>query len=411
MANPFNAPYPPPPGFGSTPGERIVGFALAPGGGGYYWTNMGGVAAVGGAPFKGSAFGAEYHQGGRRTFTADSFQVTKGGYVLTATSNETYGFPPGSNPTLGTERQFFTYNGVPVSTGITTGVPDSGVLEQVRRDYGYLGAFLEIPEVGALLVEASLEGWDRDRLFGALQQTQWWKATSETARQFDSQVKLDPATAEQRVVGAMDDVRATAGRLGVAVDDARLRQIATDYVRNGWDAGQLTRALVAEIRFEPGKAPTGQLGATMQQLREIQRSYLVPFSDADLQGWVTRIASGEETSEGFRAVMAGYAASLYPSLAAAIERGETVEQYAAPYRQIAAQELGINAEEVDFLDPKWNRALNQVDPKTGDRSAMSLFDWTKTIRSDATYGFRTSAKGRSVEAQLTERVLADFGRR
>lgn len=410
MANPFNAPWPVPAGFGTAAGERIVGFALAPGGGGYYWTNKGGVANVGGAPFAGSALDPGVMQGGQRTFDERSFTVVPGGYVLRATSGEGYGFGGSGDPRADATRQFFTYNGVPVSTGIT-GVPDPQVLDQVRRDYGYLGAFLEIPEVGALLVEASLEGWDRDRLFGALQQTQWWKATSETARQFDSQVKLDPATAEQRVVGAMDDVRATAGRLGVTIDDARLRQIATDYVRNGWDAGQLTRALTAEIRFEPGKAPGGQLGATMQQLREIQRAYLVPFSDADLQGWVTRIASGEETAEGFRAVMAGYASSLYPSLTAAIERGETVEQYAAPYRQIAAQELGINAQEVDFLDPKWNRALNQVDPKTGERAAMSLFDWTKTVRSDSTYGFRTSAKGRSVEAQLAERVLADFGRR
>jgi hypothetical protein len=79
------------------------------------------------------------------------------------------------------------------------------------------------------------------------------------------------------------------------------------------------------------------------------------------------------------------------------------------YLQIAQQELGVNPSDISLTDAKWMKALNQVDPKTGQRAAMSLDSWLSTIRSDAAYGYDKTSKARGDATTLAAQLQQRFG--
>src|SRR5690348_11276268 len=56
---------------------------------------------------------------------------------------------------------------------------------KIAEQYGYVGAILDNPEVGGLLRQAANNGWTKERLQGAIFQTNWWKTTSATARAWE----------------------------------------------------------------------------------------------------------------------------------------------------------------------------------------------------------------------------------
>jgi hypothetical protein len=103
------------------------------------------------------------------------------------------------------------------------------------------------------------------------------------------------------------------------------------------------------------------------------------------------------------------AKSLFPGLTAALDAGQTVDQYADPYKQIATQELNVNPADIQWTDPKWMKALNQVDPKTGARTSMSLDQWLSTLRTDPTYGYDQTNKAGQQAAQLATQLSQRFG--
>jgi hypothetical protein len=108
---------------------------------------------------------------------------------------------------------------------------------------------------------------------------------------------------------------------------------------------------------------------------------MVPISETTLKKWVGDIAAGKLGTGDFDGYLKEQAKSLFPGLAGAIDRGITVEQYADPYRQHGAALLEIDPEQIDFMkNPKFQKALFQVDPKTKERTAMSLADWDTYIR-------------------------------
>jgi hypothetical protein len=80
-----------------------------------------------------------------------------------------------------------------------------------------------------------------------------------------------------------------------------------------------------------------------------------------------------------------------------------------PYKQIAAQTLEVPPESVNFMEPKWRSALDQVDPKTGQRTVMTLTDWTAKIKTDSSYGYDKTQQGINEAAKLTNDLLGKFG--
>lgn len=285
---------------------------------------------------------------------------------------------------------------------ISTSGPE--VDAEVRRMFGDVAGFLTEPELGPILRKAAQEGWDSTRLFGALQQTNFWRTKADDERKFFMLNALDPATARVMVDARAADIRALSDQLGVRMTDERMRQVAAASVRLGWNPNQIREAATNGFQYVGGES--GAAGQAAREVKELAAQYLVPLSDQALGRWVEQMVRGDVDNEGFRAYLVEQAKSMFPGMAAALDKGVTVAQYADPYRQVVARELEISPEQVDLNEPKYRKMLDKVDDK-GNRTAMSLSESTQYARTLPEWQQTRAANERA--AALTESLLTKFG--
>lgn len=262
--------------------------------------------------------------------------------------------------------------------------------DQIKAQYGYLGAILDFPDIVDLINQKAADPSMSDEVFLAkLKSGPTWlsKQTEET-----NFLALKPIDQQAQVGKRKDDLTAQAKAEGINIADDRLTQMATDSIRLGWDSTQIRNAIAAEFHYQPG-GQTGTLGQAEQSIKKTASDYLVPLSDQTLAQWDANIASGIATPDQFTQYAISQAKLRFPNLSQHLDAGMTVQQLADPYRQTAAKELGVNPDSIDLTDAKWSRPLMQVDPKTGERTMMDDYTWQQTLRSDPTYGWDRSENG------------------
>lgn len=304
------------------------------------------------------------------------------------------------------------------STGNTGGSPASlvgpggplpGSDEDVIAKFGAYAWALNIPQVGDKLRQAAAEGWAPAQLQAAIEQTDWWRTTQASIRSWTEQTNDDPASAQAKIDQAKADITQAAAKLGVSIAPDRLNQIATDSLRLGWDNTQLQAAIGAEFHYTPG-GQTGSLATAEGSLRDLAQQYLVPLDDQTLASYEQQIAAGTATPDQFRLQFVQHAQSLFPGLSPQITVSNSTQNALAPWRNVAAQELGVAPDTIDFTQPKWNRFVNQIDPKSGQATPMSLYDTQRTLRSDATYGWQYTKNGQDAAYQFQHSFLQAVGK-
>jgi len=83
-----------------------------------------------------------------------------------------------------------------------------------------------------------------------------------------------------------------------------------------------------------------------------------------------------------------------------LQQGYDLEQIYAPYKNVMANILEINADEIDLNDPTLRSAIGQ------DRE-MNLFDFKKALRKDSRWQYTANAREEIANSVLG--VLRDFG--
>jgi hypothetical protein len=287
----------------------------------------------------------------------------------------------------------------------TTTMSDAQITQYIREHYGYLAGFLRVPELRSLLFQAARGGWDVDRIRGALFDTKWWKTTGETARQWDALVNLDPATANSRLTAARVAIQREATQLGVTVSPDTIARLAVNVNRLGWTDEQIREALGAQFRLD--RSPRGTAAVTVGGLRDLAHEYGLDVSDSNLQTWTRQILSGLNTLDAYRVDLANKAKTFYNIQE--ISPTMSTRQYADQYIQLAAKTLGINEASIDLMDPKWRRALTQVDPSTGQKVPMSLDQWDTQLKTNPIYGFDRTRNGRQQAADFQAQLLQGLG--
>lgn len=277
-----------------------------------------------------------------------------------------------------------------------------------KQLYGYMASYLDDPEVGPILRQAAAGGWSVDMLKGALSKTTWWKTTSDAARTWDETADNDPATAERQISDKASQIRDQLVQQGVNLDDNTIRGVAKDSLRGGWSDQQTKLALDAELQRSPSVLKS-KIGV---ELKALTRQFATPMSDDAIQARAAHIISGNSSEEIFRQYLVDQAKARYkdPALAAYLDGGGTVDQYADPYKQMAAQTLGIDPNQVDFSDPKWAAAINVKDPKTGDVRSMDYDEWTTYLKQNDNYGWQDTADGRKQAQSFVNDLGVAFGK-
>lgn len=285
-------------------------------------------------------------------------------------------------------------------------------VNQILQEFPQAGALLNQPGVLQVYLQAVSEGWSSDRIEAALENTDWWKNTDQSTRQWQALSATDPATASQKLQDAQITLQNLQDQLGIHLSQAG--GIGSPYahllnlaVTQGWDETRLKYELIAAQ--QGGQVSGGDLGANAAQVKAMANDYGVPLSDLQTTQWAQWLTQGNASADTIKGYLIEQAKSLFPSLSTALDQGITVAQYADPYKQLAVQELGVNPSDINWTDPKWNAALNQVDPKSGQRVSMSLDQWLSTIRSDPRYGYDTTQQGRQSATQLASALQQKFG--
>jgi len=136
----------------------------------------------------------------------------------------------------------------------------------------------------------------------------------------------------------------------------------------------------------------------------------VPMDDGSRRNFAMKIITGEMQGAEFADYVKEQSKSLFPTLAAAIDRGITVADYATPYRSLAAQTLEVAPESINLSDAKWRRALDGSRDDKGAPMAMSLSEWERTIKNDGQYGWDRTKQARQQAAQFASTLMEKMGR-
>ena len=286
----------------------------------------------------------------------------------------------------------------------TAGSKPGGLDTAVTQQYGYLGAFLDNPEVAGLLQRGAREGWTQQRLETELQRTQFWKTTTDSQRRFQAAMEQSPGDAQQAVRQREAELQSQAQQLGVTIDAGRMGQIATDSLRYGWNAAQIRSALSKEFDYKGGEG--GLAGQSARRVKELAGEYLIPMSDQALERWTEQMVDGSADEESYRSYLVEQAKSMFPGMAAALDKGVTVAQYADPYKQMAARELEIAPESIDLADPRYRKMLDQRDSQ-GNRVSMTLSESAEYLRKMPEW--RNTRGANEKAAALSENILRTFG--
>lgn len=280
-------------------------------------------------------------------------------------------------------------------------------LARLAATYGWGAAFAEIPEVSRILnrvANGEISVDEADRLFRG---SDYYKTTSSQAREWFLLERTEPADAARRRQENLDYIVDLAESAGIQNPDmTRMRYINDVALRLGWTDADVRRALASEVRYDPEEARTGVLG----QLKDLAREWLVPLSDQAMTTWAQSIVAGDEDTDTFREYLRTQAKSMFPALGTALEDPNmTTRTYLDPYAQDTANILGVNPADIDWIDPKFMRAFNQIDPKTNQRTVMSRADWVTTLMNDPTYDYDSTAHARQQKQNLTTGLLQMWG--
>ena len=245
------------------------------------------------------------------------------------------------------------------------------IMDYIADNYpGMIGFFNANPELRGVLTEAAKWGWTPGKLQAEVQATKWYRATSASARDFEILQSSDPAEAQARVAAVGASIQNSARTMGLGLSGQQIAGMAWTATKNGWTDAQTIDALLKNLDWSTVQA--GSLLANVDDIKAIAGDYLVDVSDHTAQQYSARIASGELTLEGVRAVLQRQARARFSWMADEIDAGVAPSDYFAPVRDVLARTLEVAPESINLMDPKWLGLVEVKDDETGKMRAATL---------------------------------------
>ena len=280
--------------------------------------------------------------------------------------------------------------------------------KRVAADYGYAAAFLNAhKDVARKVALAVKQGWTPDRLSAEIKDTPWWRKRTEAQRKWDIISAENPKEARRLVDLKTEQIKQMASTMGVTLSDNQAFKMAGHAASRGSTDPEVQSMLAGMWSLDAEGEDVGQAGTTVDQLRDLAHDYGVVLDPGTLQKQVQQVLSGDQTSQGLVDLYREQAKTLYAPISDWLEKNPsmTVKDYLAPYMQAAARELGTPPDQMDLTDPKWTKVIYGADGTT----PMNLDQWTKTIRSDASYGWDKTMGAKSQALQLAAELRNAFG--
>lgn len=271
------------------------------------------------------------------------------------------------------------------------------------QSYGYVQDLANsVPEIKTLLKQASAGGWTADRFQDELQTTTWWKTHSDSAKKMLALSKADPAEYKQEQTQAQAHVKQMAAQLGVTLSSAQISSLASADLVQGLDDPTLQSQIGA--MYKSGSAQGGTSVQLSQQIQQLAAQYGVPVTQGWVDGQVKTALTNSTGIEGATQQLMKMASSAYPTLAAQIAAGQTVQDIAQPYVAQMSQLLEIPDTNIKMTDPTIQKALTGQLPSSAPPPAAkagtvappaaptTLYDFQNALRSDPRWQSTDNAK-------------------
>jgi hypothetical protein len=291
-------------------------------------------------------------------------------------------------------------------------------------------------ELGKILVQAVNEGWNEQKFLSKIRLTKWWQSNSQPIRErIISRAKYNELLSSGQDVSktefALDsgaikrNVQARARAIGANLDENAINQIVSR-IYDGFLEND-TVAIDSFIAPYIGKTssilgtmglgvqPKGYTGQALQNYQALQavakangfsindilpRFSVLPGQSLD-DVVLQKLATGEldinRLSQDARMLAAQGQPDYVKGL---LQQGYDLEQIYSPYKNVMANILELNTDEIDLNDATLRSAI-------GQDKEMNLFDFKKALRKDSRWQYTESARDEMSNTALN--LLRNFG--
>jgi hypothetical protein len=349
---------------------------------------------------------------------------------------------PSGNAIPGTFDPAVVRAGEEASMGATPNIPPKSQrdLESILRqtefwydlpDY----IFKTVPKLGELLVKAVNEGWDDEKFLSQAKLTTWWQQNSAPIRtRIIARAKFNELTSAgqdaSKTEYAMDtaaikrNVQTRARQMGSNLDENAINQIVSriydGFLENDTVAidsfiapyiGKVSSIVGTGMGIQPS-GYTGQALQNYQALQAVAKANGLSIKDilpklSVLPGQtlddvvLQKLATGEldinRLAQDARMIAAQGTPDYVKGL---LQQGYDLEQIYAPYKNVMAQILELNPDEIDLNDGTLRGAI-------GMDKEMNIYDFKKALRKDSRWQYTENAREEVANSVLG--VLRDFG--
>lgn len=278
---------------------------------------------------------------------------------------------------------------------------------ELAETYGMSYSFFKSqPELMKMLKGAVAGQWTADKFQAEVKNTNWWKKTSDTARQAQITQKTDPATYKASMEAARVAAQQMAVKSGAILSDKNAEKLAKNMVWYGWDDAQVSNFLGQYIKFGKDQVLGGEAGQVAAAIKQEAYKNGVAVTKQSLLNNAQYVVRGLTSVEKIKASLQQQAAGLYPAFAEQIKAGANVQDLAQPYIQVVAQELGLPETDVSVFSPKVKEAINRSNAQ-GQPEAMNLDQFTQLVRNDPAWRKTQSAQDKTMA--IGRQVLQQMG--
>jgi hypothetical protein len=279
--------------------------------------------------------------------------------------------------------------------------------KELAQNFGFAMAFLNSnSELKRLFNEAVAQSWTPDRFIGEIRGTRWYQQHSEAVRNAIMQKTGDPTTWLENVAKMKAQVVDQWNQLyGVGtLNDKQVTKWAEQAQTLGWDSSQLLQHMAAGTNYQSVMESSRIGGTAAETLAQIEQSlgdYGVGMTQATRDRLAQQVITKQSSLGAVQAQIRNQAMSTYTAFAPQLEAGQTMSQIADPYRAKMADLLEISPEGISLRDPMMQKALTNVDPKTGQHSPLNVNEFAQQVRQDSRWQYTANARSEAAGALRT----------
>lgn len=280
----------------------------------------------------------------------------------------------------------------------------------LNENYGLAAAFMESdPDLANIYSEAVANTWSPEQITAAVQNTDWYRNNSDSARKMLEEKYANPAQYQQDIQNKVGQLTELASKLGVHLSATGLATLADLSLVTNMNDAQVNGYLSKYLELNQQGHFLGYAGQVELGVREYAREMGVPLDDKYVENAVMGIVAGTDSLQAHRANIQTLAASTFPAYAKEINEGMTVGRIAAPYLAAQAKLWEMDPNKIDLFDPTLRSALQSTTAQGTNTipSQMPLYDFEKQLRSDRRWLSTNNA--RESMAATASQVLSDMG--